>query len=117
VSQAFGSQWLLFPLTDKERPHKVATDLSVLPQLEHDGTDAVLTTTSRKLHNYQKRVDWQGGPHVEGVEAFAPAVQRRAEGRHPAPPPGRQGCPSGLCDEYKLQPGVFYNWQRLLFEK
>jgi|SRR6185295_3087012 len=23
---------------------------------------------------------------------------------------------SDLCDEYKLQPGVFYQWQRLLFE-
>lgn len=23
---------------------------------------------------------------------------------------------SDLCDEYKLQPSVFYHWQRLLFE-
>ena len=23
---------------------------------------------------------------------------------------------SDLCDEYKLQPGVFYQWQRLLFD-
>ena len=50
--------------------------------------------------------------HEEATEA----LRAGREGRHPAAAFAGEGAISKLCDEFGLQPTVFYRWQKEFFE-
>jgi len=50
--------------------------------------------------------------HVEATEA----LHTPREGRHPQAVSAGEGADLELCDEFGLQPMVFYRWQKEFFE-